>query len=175
VGVLYGKKEILEAMPPYQYGGEMVDTVTLESSTYEDLPYRFEAGTPTIAAAVTLGAACDYLSEIGMQRIADREAELLAYATDRLAEFEGMRPIGTAPRKAAVISFLLGELHPHDVGTLLDSQGVAVRVGNHCAEPIMRQLDIPGTVRASISYYNDTDDLDALVDGIATALDIFGF
>ncbi len=163
VGVMYGREEWLNEMPPYQGGGEMIEEVTFERTTYNVLPYKFEAGTPNVGDVLGLGSAIDFLQEVGMETIARHEAELLHYATERMAEVEGLRFIGTAPEKAGVISFLIGEAHPYDVGTLLDKLGVAVRTGHHCTQPIMDRYGIPGTVRASFAIYNTREEVDAFV------------
>ena len=174
IGVLYGKADLLEAMPPYQGGGEMIDTVTFEKSTYADLPFKFEAGTPHIAGAIALGAAVDYLTALGFDAIATHEHALLEYATEQLGTINSIRLIGTAPEKAGIISFLLGDVHPHDVGTILDREGIAVRTGHHCAQPVMDRFDIAATVRASFGLYNSRDDVDALVRSIGRVQEIFG-
>lgn len=173
-GILYGKKELLESMPPYRGGGDMIDKVTFAKTTYNDLPHKFEAGTPPIAAGVAVGAAVDYLNSIGMENIATREAELVDYATEKLSQVEGLRMVGTAKNKASVISFLLDGIHPTDAGTILDKEGIAVRTGHHCAQPIMDHFKIPGTLRASISFYNNEDDIDRLVEGIEYTKEFFG-
>lgn len=173
IGVLYGKEEWLEKMPPYQGGGDMILTVSFSGTTYNELPYKFEAGTPNIAGAIGLGAAIDYLDEIGMEQICRYEAELLKYATNRICELDGIRLIGTAEHKASVISFNLDGIHPHDLGTVLDHQGVAIRTGHHCAMPVMSFFEIPGTARASLAFYNNRQDIDQLVDGLQVALDMF--
>ncbi|MDF1629160.1 MAG: cysteine desulfurase [Alcanivoracaceae bacterium] len=166
IGVLYGRKELLEAMPPWLGGGEMIETVSFERSTWNKLPYKFEAGTPNIAGAVGLGAAIDWLQGQDRAALAAHEAELLRDATTRAEAFQGMRLIGTAPGKVAVISFLLDGAHPHDVGQLLDQQGIAVRTGHHCTMPLMDYLGIPGTVRASFSIYNDSTDIERLFNAL---------
>ena len=166
IGVLYGRKELLEKMPPYQGGGEMIKKVTFERTTYNELPYKFEAGTPDYVGSIALGTALDYVQEIGMEQIAAYESELCSYALDRLGEIPGMRIIGNAPHRSAVISFLVGNIHPSDMGTLLDRLGIAVRTGHHCAEPLMDRMSIPGTVRASFSFYNTKAEIDALTAGI---------
>ncbi|MCC1497309.1 aminotransferase class V-fold PLP-dependent enzyme [Alcanivorax sp. 1008] len=166
IGVLYGRKELLEAMPPWLGGGEMIETVSFERSTWNRLPYKFEAGTPNIAGAIGLGAAIDWLRGQDRSALAAHEAELLHDATARAEAFEGMRLIGTAPGKVAVLSFLLDGAHPHDVGQLLDQQGVAVRTGHHCTMPLMDCLGIPGTVRASFSIYNDSTDIERLFNAL---------
>lgn len=166
IGVLYGRKELMEKMPPYQGGGEMIKRVTFEKTTYNELPYKFEAGTPDYVGSIALGTALDYVQEIGMEQIAAYEKELCAYALSRLGEIPGMRFIGNAPERSAVISFLVGDIHPSDMGTLLDRLGIAVRTGHHCAEPLMDRMGIPGTVRASFSFYNTKAEIDALKAGI---------
>lgn len=163
VGVMYGREELLSQLPPYQGGGEMIKDVTFERTTYNELPFRFEAGTPSVGDVLGLGAAIDFMQEQGVENIARHEDELLHYATERLLTVPGMRLFGTAPHKAGVISFLIGEAHPYDVGTLLDKLGVAVRTGHHCTQPIMDRYGIPGTVRASFACYTTHDDVDALV------------
>lgn len=163
VGVMYGCEELLSQLPPYQGGGEMIKDVTFERTTYNELPFRFEAGTPSVGDVLGLGAAIDFMREQGVEHIAHHEDELLHYATKRLLTIPGMRLFGTAPHKAGVISFLIGEAHPYDVGTLLDKLGVAVRTGHHCTQPIMDRYGIPGTVRASFACYTTHDDVDALV------------
>lgn len=173
-GVLYGKKDLLNNMPPYRGGGDMIDKVTFEKTTWNDLPFKFEAGTPPISAGVGFAAAIKYLSKIGMDNIAAREAELLQYATKAMSLIEGLKIIGTAENKASVISFLLDGIHPTDAGTILDQKGIAVRTGHHCAQPIMQHYDIPGTLRASISFYNNEEDIDRLVEGIKTVKEFFG-
>lgn len=172
-GVLYGRESLLDAMPPWKGGGDMILEVRFDGTTYNDLPYKFEAGTPNIAGVVGLGAAVDYLQEIGPGRVQQHEATLLAYMTERLAAVDGIRLIGTAGHKASVQSFLLGDVHPHDLGTILDHQGVAIRTGHHCAMPVMEFFDVPGTARASLGLYNTADDVDRLVDAIETARDMF--
>ncbi len=163
VGVMYGREELLSQLPPYQGGGEMIKDVTFERTTYNELPFRFEAGTPSVGDVLGLGAAIDFMQEQGIEHIAHYEDELLHYATERLLTVPGMRLFGTAAHKAGVISFLIGEAHPYDVGTLLDKLGVAVRTGHHCTQPIMDRYGIPGTVRASFACYTTHDDVDALV------------
>ncbi len=163
VGVMYGREEWLNEMPPYQGGGEMIEEVTFERTTYNVLPYKFEAGTPNVGDVLGLGAAIEFLQEVGMETIARHEAELLHYATEQMAAVEGLRFIGTAPEKAGVISFLIGTAHPYDVGTLLDKLGVAVRTGHHCTQPIIDRYGIPGTVRASFAIYNTREEVDAFV------------
>ncbi len=174
IGVLYGKADILSAMPPYQGGGDMIRQVTFEKTEFADIPGRFEAGTPHIAGAYGLSAAIDYLSEIGMEAVAAHEKELLDYATARLQEINSLRLIGTADQKAGIVSFELDGVHAHDVGTILDREGIAVRVGHHCAQPLMDRFGITGTVRASFGLYNDKSDIDALVAALGTVREIFG-
>jgi cysteine desulfurase/selenocysteine lyase len=162
IGVLYGKAELLEAMPPYQGGGDMILSVTFERTEFNELPYKFEAGTPAIEAAVGLGAALDYLVGLGIERVAAHEADLLADATRSLQQIPGLRVVGTAGEKCSVISFVLNDLHPHDIGTLLDLDGIAVRTGHHCAMPVMERFGLTATTRASIGLYNTQDDIEAL-------------
>jgi cysteine desulfurase / selenocysteine lyase len=174
VGVLYGRKALLESMPVYQGGGGMIGRVTFERTTFADLPYKFEAGTPHIAGAIGLAAALDYLTAIGIERVAAYEDELLKYATRALTEVPGLRLTGTAPAKASVLSFVLGDVHPHDVGTILDREGVAVRAGHHCCQPLMARLGVPATARASLALYNTREDVDALVAALRTVREVFG-
>ncbi len=174
IGVLYGKAALLEAMPPWQGGGDMISSVTFEWSTWNVLPYKFEAGTPDIAGAVGLGAAVDYVTAIGMDRIQAHEQALLAYGTEALAAVPGLRMIGTAPRKASILSFVMEGVHPHDLGTIVDREGVAIRTGHHCAQPVMDRLGIPATARASLALYNTRDDIDALVAALHAASRVFG-
>ena len=166
IGVLYGRKDLLEKMPPYQGGGEMIKRVTFEKTTYNDLPYKFEAGTPDYVGSIALATALDYVQEIGLDAISEYESELCSYAIHKLNEIPGMRIIGNAPERSAVISFLVGDIYPSDMGTLLDRLGIAVRTGHHCAEPLMDRMGIPGTVRASFSFYNTKAEIDALVAGV---------
>ena len=174
IGVLYGKKEHLDAMPPWQGGGSMILSVTWEKTTFIGPPGKFEAGTPPIAQAIGLGAAIDYVQGLGLDRIAAHGHELLAYATERVKRIPGLRIIGEAGQKASVLSFVIDGVHPHDVGTILDHEGIVVRAGHHCAQPVMKRLDIPATTRASFACFNDRDDVDALVDGIQKVKEIFG-
>jgi cysteine desulfurase/selenocysteine lyase len=174
IGALYAKQEHLEAMPPYQGGGDMIASVTFEKTLYNKPPYKFEAGTPDIAGAVGLGAAIDYLEGIGLDRIAAYEQELLAYGTRALSQVPGLRLIGTAREKACVLSFVLGDIHPHDIGTVLDREGIAVRTGHHCAQPIMERYGLTATARASLGLYNTRGDLDALVKGLAKVREVLG-
>jgi cysteine desulfurase/selenocysteine lyase len=173
VGVLFGKESLLERMPPYQGGGDMILEVTFDATTYNDLPYKFEAGTPNISGVIGLGAAVDYLQAAGMGNIAAHEAELLRYMTDRLESVAGIQLYGTAVHKASVQSFMLMDVHSHDLGTILDHQGVAVRTGHHCAMPVMQYFGIPGTARASLGLYNNTEDVDRLVAAIDKAREVF--
>ena len=166
VGVMYGREELLSQLPPYQGGGEMIKDVTFEKTTYNELPFRFEAGTPSVGDVLGLGAAIDFMKQEGVEKIGRHEEELMHYATERLLAIPGIRLFGTAPHKAGVISFLLGDAHPYDVGTLLDKLGVAVRTGHHCTQPIMDRYGIPGTVRASFACYTTRKDVDALVDAL---------
>jgi cysteine desulfurase/selenocysteine lyase len=162
VGVLYGKEHLLERMPPYQGGGDMISTVTLEHSTWAPLPAKFEAGTPMIAQLMGLGAALDYVDMVGLDAIGEWEHQLLTYATERVSEIQGVKLIGTARKKAAVLSFVLDGVHPHDIGTVLDDDGVAIRAGHHCAQPVMQHFGIPATARASFAFYNTLDEIDVL-------------
>ena len=174
VGVLYGKQALLEAMPPYQGGGDMIRTVSFEKSTYAGLPYKFEAGTPAIAEIIGLGAAVDYLNTIGMQASADHEASLLAYATQQALQIDGLNIIGEAKEKGAILSFTLGRIHPHDIGTMLDSLGIAIRAGHHCAMPVMEFYQVPATARASFAMYNTKAEIDVLISGIKNLIEMFG-
>ncbi|MBI1357303.1 MAG: SufS family cysteine desulfurase [Acidobacteria bacterium] len=174
IGALYGKKALLEAMPPYQGGGDMIASVTFEKTIYNDLPYKFEAGTPNIADAIGLGAAVDYVQKIGMDAIAAYEAELLSYATEKVAAIDGVRLIGTARHKASVLSFEVVGVHPHDVGTILDREGVAVRAGHHCAQPVMEFYGVAATTRASFAFYNTREEIDQLVGAIGKVKELFG-
>ncbi len=174
IGVLYGKAERLAQMPPWQGGGDMIKVVTFEKTIYNDLPYRFEAGTPHIGGAIGLGAAVDYVEGLGLDRIAAYEHELLVYGTDALSAVPGLRLIGTAPAKASVLSFVLEGVHAHDVGTILDREGVAVRTGHHCAMPVMERFGVPATTRASLALYNTRAEIDALVHGLHQVREIFG-
>lgn len=169
IGVLYGKEELLNAMNPYQGGGDMIKSVTFEKTTYNELPYKFEAGTPDICGAIVLPEALEYVKKVGLENIAKYEDELLNYGTEKLKEIEGFRLIGNAKNKTGVISFLIDGIHPYDAGTILDKQGIAVRTGHHCAEPLMNRFGIPGTVRASFGMYNTKCEIDVLVDGVKKA------
>ncbi len=173
IGVLYGRSELLEQMRPWQGGGDMISSVTFEKTTYNKLPHKFEAGTPDIAGAIGLGAAIDYVSGLGLSAIAAHEHDLLGYATEALRTVPGLRLIGTAKDKASVLSFLLGDVHPHDVGTVLDREGIAIRTGHHCAQPLMRRLGIAATARASLALYNTREDVDALVAGLHKVREVF--
>jgi cysteine desulfurase/selenocysteine lyase len=173
IGVLYGRRSLLESMPPWQGGGDMIRSVSFEKTTYNDLPYKFEAGTPHIAGVVGLAAAMDYVNGIGLDSIAAYEHGLLEYATERLNGIGGVRLIGTAREKAAVLSFTIGGVHPHDVATVLDRQGIAVRAGHHCAQPVMQRYGVPATTRASLAFYNTRDEIDALARGIETVQEVF--
>ena len=173
IGVLYGRKQLLEQMPPYQGGGEMIKRVTFDRTTYNELPYKFEAGTPDYVGSIALASALDYVQGIGMENIAQYEAELCSYALERLQTIPGMRIIGNAAQRSGVVSFLVGDIHPSDMGTLLDRLGIAVRTGHHCAEPLMDRLGIPGTVRASFSFYNTRAEVDALVAGVERVSKMF--
>ena len=173
IGVLYGKSKLLNAMPPYQGGGDMIRTVTFEKTTYNELPYKFEAGTPDIAGGIGLGAAVDYMMHLGMDKIGAYEHELLVYGTEMLSRIPGLQIIGTAREKAAVISFVIEGIHPHDIGTVLDRQGIAVRTGHHCAQPVMDRYHIPATTRASFAFYNTIGEIDALVAGLQKVKEVF--
>jgi len=174
VGVLYGKSELLDAMPPYQGGGDMISLVTFEKTHYNVLPYKFEAGTPHIAGGIGLGTAIDYLNGLNWEQVAAHERELLQYATVALTEIEGLRIIGTAKEKAGVLSFVLDHVHAHDVGTILDQEGIAVRAGHHCAMPVMQRFGVPATTRASFAFYNSRAEIDALVRAVRRVLKVFG-
>jgi cysteine desulfurase/selenocysteine lyase len=174
IGVLYGKEALLKAMPPYQGGGDMIRQVTFEASVYNDLPYKFEAGTPSIADAVGLGAAIDYIGTLDIDAIAAHEEALLAYATEEALKIPGLRIIGTAAEKGAILSFTLDRIHPHDIGTLLDQLGIAIRAGHHCAMPVMDFYQVPATARASFALYNTEDDVDTLMGGLREVIRLFG-
>jgi cysteine desulfurase / selenocysteine lyase len=174
IGVLYGREALLERMPPYQGGGDMIASVTFEESTWAALPSKFEAGTPHIAGVVGLGAALDYLDGLGLDRIAAHEHEVLAYATEQLGALDGVRLVGTAAEKATVLSFVLDGVHPHDIGTILDDEGIAIRAGHHCCQPVMRRFGLPATARASFALYNTRDEVDALVRGLVRVREVFG-
>ena len=172
-GIVYGKAELLEKMNPFQGGGDMIKSVTFEKTTYADLPHKMEAGTPAIASQIGLGAAMDYLRSIGREAAAAHEAELLRYATERLSAIEGVRIIGTAREKASVLSFVIDEIHPHDIGTILDQEGIAIRAGHHCAQPVMQRFNIPATARASFAFYNTKEEVDMLARTIEKVIEIF--
>ena len=174
IGVLYGKEDLLKAMPPYQGGGDMIRQVTFEASSYNDLPYKFEAGTPSIADAVGLGAAIDYIDSLGIDAIAAHEEALLNYATEEALKIPGLRIIGTATHKGAILSFTLDRIHPHDIGTLLDQLGIAIRAGHHCAMPVMDFYQVPATARASFALYNTENDVDTLMGGLREVIRLFG-
>src|SRR6266480_3414157 len=172
-GIVYGKAELLEQMNPFQGGGDMIKSVTFEKTTYADLPNKFEAGTPAIASQIGLGAAIDYLNSIGREQAAAYEAELLRYATERVSAIEGLRIIGTARHKASVLSFVIDDIHPHDIGTILDQEGIAVRAGHHCAQPVMKRFNVPATARASFAFYNTKEEVDTLANTIEKVIEIF--
>jgi cysteine desulfurase/selenocysteine lyase len=174
IGILYGKQQLLEAMPPWQGGGDMIRRVTFEETEYAPLPYKFEAGTPSIADTIGLGAALDYLNTIGLDAIASHEAELLAYCQQRATEIPQLKPIGTASNKGAIFSFVLERVHPHDIGTAMDHLGVAIRAGHHCAMPVMDFYQVPATARASFGLYNTMEEVDVLIDGIKQVIEVFG-
>ncbi|MEX1275789.1 MAG: cysteine desulfurase [Bacteroidota bacterium] len=173
IGILYGKSSFLQDMPPYQGGGDMIKSVTFEKTLFNDLPYKFEAGTPNIADTIAFGATLDYLQSLDWTTLTQYEHDLLTYATEQLAEIRGLKVIGTAREKAGVLSFTLENIHPHDIGTILDQEGIAVRTGHHCAQPVMIRYDIPATVRASFAFYNTREEVDALVRGIHKVVEVF--
>ena len=173
IGVLYGKEAILESMPPYQGGGDMIQTVSMEKSTYNAIPYKFEAGTPHIAGVVGLGAAIDYVNELGLETAAQYEIELLDYADEQASQVSGLNFIGTAKNKTSILSFTLDGIHPHDIGTILDGEGVAIRAGHHCAMPVMERFNIPATARASFAFYNTRHEIDALIQAIDKCQKVF--
>ncbi len=173
IGCLYGRLELLEGMPPWQGGGDMIAEVRFEKTTFADVPQRFEAGTPDIAGAIGLGAAVDYVQGLGLERIAAHERELLAHGTQLLSAIPGLRLVGSAPEKTGVLSFVLDGIHPHDVGTVLDQEGIAIRAGHHCAQPLMERFGLPATARASLGVYNDRADLERLADGVRKVLEVF--
>ena len=173
IGVLYGKKKLLNEMPPYHGGGDMISRVTFAKTTYKPLPYKFEAGTPHIAGVIGLGAAIDYINEIGITSIEDYEQQLLAYATEQLQKISGLKIIGTAKHKASIVSFIIAGVHAHDIGTILDQQGVAIRAGHHCTMPLMDRLGIAATARASFAFYNTAEEIDKLVAAIAQVKQVF--
>jgi cysteine desulfurase/selenocysteine lyase len=173
VGVLWGRAEHLEAMPPYQGGGEMILSVSFEETLFKEIPHKFEAGTPDIAGVVGLGAALDYVTQVGFEAVVAHESELLGYATEAVSRVPGLTLIGTAARKASILSFVIDAAHPHDVGTILDAEGVAVRTGHHCAQPVMDRFGVPATVRASLALYNTRADIDALVSALFKVREVF--
>jgi cysteine desulfurase/selenocysteine lyase len=172
-GVLYGREDLLESMPPYQGGGDMIRSVTFEKTIFNKLPYKFEAGTPNIVGAVGLGAALEYLNGLGLEAVGPYEDELLAYATEAIRRIARVRLIGTARRKCGVLSFVVDGIHPHDVGTVLDLEGIAVRAGHHCAQPVMQRFDVPATTRASFAFYNTREEIDRLVEGVHKVIEVF--
>ena len=174
IGALYGKVELLDAMPPYQGGGDMISKVTFEETTYNELPHKFEAGTPDIAGAIGLGAAIEYISKIGIDNIKEHEKSLLEYATKQVEEVPGLRIIGKAKEKTSILSFVLENIHPHDIGTFLDFEGVAIRTGHHCTQPVMQRYCIPATSRASFAMYNTKEEVDVLVNGLKKIIEVFG-
>jgi cysteine desulfurase / selenocysteine lyase len=174
VGALYGKVRWLDTLPPYQGGGDMIRSVSFEKTIYNALPYKFEAGTPNIGATIGLGAAIDYVNHVGLENMGRHEHQLLRYATGRLLEIPGVRIIGTARDKAAVISFVIEGIHPHDIGTILDHEGVAIRTGHHCAEPLMHRFGVPATARASFAFYNTQEEVDRLVEAVEKAKELLG-
>ena len=174
VGVLYGRRELLEEMPPWLGGGDMIKSVTFEKTIYNDLPNKFEAGTPNIAGVVGLGAAVDYLISVGLENIGAHEHNLLEYATERLSEIDDLRIIGTAASKGAVVSFTFGDVHPHDIGTILDHEGIAIRTGHHCTQPLMERFGVTATARASFGMYNTRDEIDRLVEAVHKVREVFG-
>jgi cysteine desulfurase/selenocysteine lyase len=174
IGILYGKTQLLEAMPPYQGGGDMIASVTFDKTVYNRLPYKFEAGTPNIADTIGLGAAIEYLNGLGLEQIEQHEVDLLSYATKAVEAIPGVRLVGTAREKAGVLSFVMDEIHPHDIGTILDSEGIAIRTGHHCAQPVMQRFNIPATARASFGLYNTREEIDALVAGIHKVREVLG-
>ena len=173
IGVLYGKAKHLESMAPYQGGGDMIANVTFEKTTYNKIPYKFEAGTPDIAGVIGLGAAIDYLNHIGLDKIAAYEQELLNYATERIAVIPGVRILGNAREKASVLSFTLDGIHPHDIGTILDQEGIAIRAGHHCAQPVMDRYGVAATARVSFAFYNTREEVDVLIDGLRKVMEVF--
>ena len=174
IGILYGKQHLLEQMPPVQGGGDMIKVVTFEKTTYNDLPYKLEAGTPHIEGGIGLGRAIQYLESIGLDNIAAYEHELLEYATEAIGGIKGVRIIGTAKQKASVLSFIIDDIHPHDIGTILDQEGIAIRAGHHCAQPIMQRLGVPATARASFAFYNTKEEIDTLANAIHKVIEVFG-
>jgi cysteine desulfurase/selenocysteine lyase len=174
IGALYGKAKWLEAMPPYQGGGDMISSVTFEKTTYNRIPYKFEAGTPDIAGVIGLSAAIDYLDEIDLDAAGEHEHSVLDYATKKVSDIPGVRIIGTAKNKAGILSFVMEGVHPHDIGTILDTEGVAIRAGHHCAQPLMERFGVAATARASLAMYNTKDEIDALVAALYKVREVFG-
>jgi cysteine desulfurase/selenocysteine lyase len=173
IGVLYGKASLLEELPPFLGGGDMIKSVTFERSTWNELPHKFEAGTPNIGGAIGLGAALDYIQSVGMRAIAQHEQELLTYATAVVSEVPGVRLIGTARKKASVVSFVMPDVHPHDIGTIVDREGVAIRTGHHCAQPVMERFGVPATARASFAMYNTREEVEALGRALRRVREVF--
>ena len=174
IGILFGREALLETMPPYQGGGDMIKSVTFEKTIYNDLPHKFEAGTPNIAGAVALGTATEWLSGLDWTAIGLYEQNLLQYATDALSDMPGVRIIGTAERKAGIVSFVMNDIHPHDIGTILDRDGVAIRTGHHCAQPVMMRYGVPATARASFALYNTASEVDALIAALGRVREVMG-
>ena len=174
IGALYGKVDLLDKMPPYQGGGDMISKVTFEETTYNELPHKFEAGTPDISGAIGLGAAIEYVSKIGIENIKDHETDLLNYATEEVSKIPGLRIVGSAKEKMSVLSFVLENIHPHDIGTFLDFEGVAIRTGHHCTQPVMQRYKIPATSRASFAMYNTKEEIDVLINGLRKIIEVFG-
>mgnify|MGYP002712376512 FL=1 len=170
VGILYGKEVILNNLPPYQGGGDMIKTVTFEKTTYNELPHKFEAGTPNIVGGIAIAAAIDYMNNIGIPNIEAYEHELLTYATEKIKQIEGVRIIGEAKQKASVLSFVVDGTHPSDIGMIIDKLGIAIRTGHHCTEPLMNRFNIPGTARASFAFYNTTEEIDIFIEGLKRAI-----
>jgi cysteine desulfurase/selenocysteine lyase len=173
IGILYGKTEYLNMMPPYQGGGDMIREVTFEKTTFDDLPNKFEAGTPNIAGGIGLGAAIDYLKQFDFDELTNYENELLSYGTDVLSDIDGLRIIGTAKNKACSISFVIEGIHPYDIGTIVDTHGIAIRTGHHCTQPVMRRYKVPATARASFSFYNTKEEIDKLAEGLRKVIKMF--
>ena len=173
VGVLYGKESLLESLPPYQGGGEMISSVSFDRTVYNTLPYKFEAGTPNIAGVIGLGTAIDYVTKLGLEKIAAHKDNLMSYATESIGAIEGVRIIGTAEAKASVLSFIMDNVHPHDVGTILDQEGIAVRTGHHCGQPLMDRFGLVATVRASFAFYNTSEEVDRLVSALHRVREVF--
>jgi len=174
IGVLYGKANLLESMPPYQGGGDMISSVTFDKTTYNVLPYKFEAGTPNIADTIAFGVALDYVHSLGLNAISSWENELVVYATEKLSSIDGVRIIGTAKKKSSVVSFIMGSIHAHDIGTIVDREGIAIRTGHHCTQPVMQRFGIPATARASFAFYNTKEEIDALAGALLKVKEIFG-